>query len=63
MVLNHGLSINVLEQLMSLFWCFTFGILFTTIGYYMGITIGKEQGHRDGYLRGRAVSRQEFWKE
>ena len=48
---------------MSLFWCFAFGILFTTIGYYMGIIIGKEQGHRDGYLRGRAVSRQEFWKE
>jgi hypothetical protein len=25
--------------------CFVFGVVFTTIGYYMGITIGKEQGH------------------
>lgn len=48
---------------MSLFWCFVFGVVFTTIGYLMGVNIGKEQGHRDGYLRGRAVSRQEFWRE
>jgi hypothetical protein len=48
---------------MSILYCFVFGITFVSIGYYMGINIGKEQGHRDGYLRGRAVSRQEFWKE
>ena len=48
---------------MSPLFCFVFGVVFTSIGYYMGITIGREQGHRDGYLRGRAVSRQEFWRE
>jgi hypothetical protein len=48
---------------MSPFLCFVFGMLFTFLGYYMGNAIGKEQGHRNGYLRGRAVSRQEFWKE
>lgn len=48
---------------MSLFLCFVFGMTFLTIGYLMGVNIGKEQGHRDGYLRGRAVSRQEFWRE
>jgi len=48
---------------MSPFLCFMFGILFTTIGYYMGHNIGKEQGQRNGYLRCRAVSRQEFWRE
>lgn len=48
---------------MSPLLCFAFGVLFTSLGYYMGITIGREQGHRDGYLRGRAVSRQEFWRE
>jgi hypothetical protein len=63
MVLNHGLSSNVLGELMSPFLCFVFGVLFTSIGYYMGIITGREQGHRDGYLRGRAVSRQEFWRE
>ena len=48
---------------MSPFLCFVFGVVFTSIGYYMGIITGREQGHRDGYLRGRAVSRQEFWRE
>jgi hypothetical protein len=48
---------------MSPFLCFVFGMTFIFLGYYMGHSIGKEQGHRDGYLRGRAVSRQEFWKE
>ena len=43
--------------------CFCFGILFITIGYYIGHTIGVEQGQRNGYLRGRAVSRSEFWRE
>ena len=63
MVLNHRLPSNVLGELMSPFLCFVFGMTFLTIGYLMGVNIGKEQGHRDGYLRGRAVSRQEFWRE
>ena len=59
----YKLRINVLGQLMPMWLLFTQAMVFMFIGYYIGITIGKEQGHRDGYLRGRAVSRQEFWRE
>ncbi len=48
---------------MPMWLLFTQAVVFIFIGYYICFTIGKEQGHRDGYLRGRAVSRQEFWRE
>lgn len=48
---------------MEMWILFVFAMIFVFIGYYIGRTIGIEQGQRDGYLRGRAVSRSEFWRE
>jgi hypothetical protein len=48
---------------MPLWLLFSQAVWFMVLGYFIGHSIGKEQGHRSGYLRGRAVSRAEFWRE
>ena len=48
---------------MPIWLLFSQAMVFIFLGYYIGHTIGQERGHQSGYLRGRAVSRSEFWRE
>jgi hypothetical protein len=49
----NGFDILILLLVAGLGW------LFMAVGYARGFNDGK----REGYHRGRAVSRQEFWQE
>jgi hypothetical protein len=49
---------NGLDLLIYAFVAFM-GFMFMVCGYAIGV----KDGRREGYLRGRSVSRQEFWRE
>jgi hypothetical protein len=59
---HYGLQINVLEPIMnSLQIIGILGVMFATS--FVWYWTGHKDGVREGYTRGRSISRQEFWKE